>query len=263
MRTAFTLIELLVVIAIVALLVALLLPALSAARAVSQEAACLSNARQTAVAVLTYALDHDERVVPNRVHEPDNTVQAGRAIWWFGEEVGGLGGSGTPRRPLNKRASPLAPYFGGDILDGMACPTFPADDPRFFPKFSERSAHFGYNTFLAPLWHEGKPPRRLSDVPRPAGIVMFADAVHVDGFNYINGQEMFYEPHYLAHSVHPGWRTGFAHFRHRGTANLVMTDGHGRSWAVEDADEHRYDVIAGSVAANLEKAGATPSVYGR
>lgn len=58
-RRGFTLIELLVVVSIIALLIGLLLPALAGAKRAAVRAACLSNQRQMATAIVMYGDDFD------------------------------------------------------------------------------------------------------------------------------------------------------------------------------------------------------------
>ncbi len=252
---AFSLIELLVVISIIALLVGILLPVLGAVRGTARATVCMSNQRQTTTALHTYTHDHRGQFVPNmqRLTAPN------RALWWFGLEAGGPGSPTAMHRPMDTTKSPLAPYFGGDLVAQLHCPDFAHNDPRFFPKFVQSSAHFGYNESLAPLAYKKLPSKRLADARQPTRVFAFADAVHIDGLNKINGQNAFYEPHYVQHNKIPAWFTGFGHFRHRGNANTAMLDGH---VTARPQTQPTFDTPAGAPAANLDDTWGADSIYG-
>ncbi len=78
-RKAFTLIELLVVIAIIAILAAILFPVFAQAREAARKASCLSNQKQIGMAILMYAQDYEEGIVPWLA--PSNGTPASQRIW--------------------------------------------------------------------------------------------------------------------------------------------------------------------------------------
>ena len=63
-QSGFTLIELLVVIAIIAILAAILFPVFAQAREKARGISCVSNAKQIGTAVMMYAQDYDETIIP-------------------------------------------------------------------------------------------------------------------------------------------------------------------------------------------------------
>lgn len=250
---AFTLIELLVVVSIIALLMGVLLPVLGRARSAAKAAACLSNLRQTTTALLLYSQDHDGRLVTFSQATPATAGDPAGITWWFGFEAGGPAG-GT-NRPLDKSRSPLATYFGGDIQDGLACPAFPRNDPRFVAKFAVSSAHFGYNGGIVWPFPIGARPHRLADFVQPSAVFAFADAVHQDFGS------SFYEPHSLAYR-RPGKVAGTGHYRHANTtANLAHLDGHATA-QTPPPTETRWPTVANAPVANLDTTDGPGSIYG-
>lgn len=80
-RHGFTLIELLVVIAIIAILAAILFPVFAKAREKARQTSCLSNARQWATAVVEYAQDYDEVLVPSYSARPG--LSPAYSLWYM------------------------------------------------------------------------------------------------------------------------------------------------------------------------------------
>lgn len=75
----FTLIELLVVIAIIAILAAILFPVFAQARAQARKTQCLSNTRQSGMALMQYVQDYDE-MTPN-VYSAQTSVYELTDVW--------------------------------------------------------------------------------------------------------------------------------------------------------------------------------------
>ena len=127
-KQAFTLIELLVVIAIIAVLAALLVPALQNALERAREAACLSNLKQLALGMVSYAADHDDRLPESSFGGSwgptvwNYTVtQYGGSTYWHGHgklfEGDYIGDPGLAICP--SQAEPAGPGFltRGETLD--------------------------------------------------------------------------------------------------------------------------------------------------
>ncbi len=96
-KHGFTLVELLVVVSIIALLIALLLPALNQARAVAQQAVCLSNGRSIGLCFHMY--NNDQGKLPYAA-----LSESGKSIGWD-DLLNGYDGRNLSSDQINRSSS--------------------------------------------------------------------------------------------------------------------------------------------------------------
>ncbi|MBC7526260.1 MAG: prepilin-type N-terminal cleavage/methylation domain-containing protein [Chthonomonadaceae bacterium] len=223
-QKGFTLIELLVVIAIIAILAAILFPVFAQAREKARGISCLSNEKNIGTAMLMYAQDFDETIVPWLVRNSPGAVRKDRA--WTGllqpyiKNGGNFPANGIMKCPSYSEASLKK---GANSVDcdgpGGLDPYFPAEEQygNYGISFG-MSSPGGAGTQTSPLyWYPGSDAyagfaRAMSAVVRPAETAIVSD-----------GTTQF--------KIGVGWVTTFgceAAEAHQGGGNFVFLDGHAK-----------------------------------
>ncbi|MAX25728.1 MAG: hypothetical protein CMJ19_14615 [Phycisphaeraceae bacterium] len=156
-RLGFTLIELLVVISIISLLISILLPALAAARKSAQTLQCGTNQRQVFVAMVTYAQNHNDWIVPTYMQNGNSN-----RLWSVGLAI----------ETLNMTAGDFWPT--GQRPPGIfACPS--SDYLTTTSHYSD----WGRSTWISRIYHQDyqwHQELRHTDIKEPGKILATTDS---------------------------------------------------------------------------------------
>jgi prepilin-type N-terminal cleavage/methylation domain-containing protein/prepilin-type processing-associated H-X9-DG protein len=234
-RRAFTLVELLVVIGIIAVLISILLPTLGRARRAGQEVACMSNLRQLATAMHTYADAYKGNTMPI-VFTPGD--------YWHHLLAIQLGDKQYPSDPNNE--SRLMARL-------MRCPTLDSNPiANGFGTASQRwsygdgSGSYGINLWLLPkgAYAAQFPPTKsfakLSSVRQSSEVPIVADSIWVGSWPDNNDL--------VLPQIKTGWgqhQNGyfmgrFCIDRHRRAINTAFVDGHVSRMELQDLWKLRW-----------------------
>ena len=233
---AFTLIELLVVISIIALLIAILIPVLGRARELGQRTVCLSNLRQLTLAWVTYAEEHDSKIVSG--YAWSKIISSGVGIGMRRVE-GWLGGAFSlpeSRSAVieNPDKGALWPYIRD--IDVYRCPRGRSGHFATYSIVSAANGNAVEGTYLdlpggvnsVELTHFGKRVgrtvlrlTRLTDIISPGAAQR---AVFID-----NGQTI--GSSFFVHYLYPKWDWRCPPpIHHSDGVTLSMADGHVEYW---------------------------------
>lgn len=245
---AFTLIELLVVIAILGLLAAMVFPVFAQARAKARQTQDISNLRQIGVAVLLYAQDYDESVVPYRVRS-SSSVSSGplNNRYWFGRTA-----------PASAAPYNAPPYSEAPCPSSASCNVFfdPSDGLISPYTRSETIQNDPAAAGIAPAfatWRNGNrvpayavypvlfPDLNLTNAPaattlagldEPASTLLLVDAAFFDPISQQLVKAVFIQPPWSGTRDNGGVDSSLStssrvHGRHPGgRASILWADGH-------------------------------------
>ena len=194
MRKGFTLIELLVVIAIIAILAAILFPVFAKVREKARQTACLSNEKQIGLAIMQYAQDNDELLMPRYA----------MGVNWHVLCQPYVKSTGILQCPSNPRKGQL--------------------DSEGYLSVSY-SANTGSNRPFSDLNPNGGTPVTLAQLQSPAQIIGIVETTTRYTDFYVDYPTNWAQPT----PSDPTWHQGNLFAGHTGSANFLFLDGHAKS----------------------------------
>jgi len=232
---AFTLVELLVVIGIIAVLIGILLPVLGHARRAAQEVACMSNLRQLATAMQTYADAYKGNTMP---------VVFTQGEYWHHKLAIQLGDKAYPSDPNNE-----------DHLMArlMRCPTIDSNpistgwgtaSQRW--SYGDGNGSYGINLWLLPngAYSAQFPPSKsfpkLSSVRQSSDVPMVGDSIWVGSWPDNNDVVLSDTKNGWGYHQDGYFMGRFCIDRHRHAINMAFVDGHVSRVELQDLWKARW-----------------------
>ena len=237
-RVAFTLVELLVVIAIIAILISILLPVMGRARRAAHEVACMSNLRQLAITMQSYADTYKGNTMPI-VFTPGE--------YWHHKIAYHMGDRQYQTDPNNPNRL---------MYRLMRCPETDSNEPTGWGDaytrwtYGDGSGSYGVNLWLLPSgmyanqFPMTKAYGKLTTVKNASEVPMIGDSIWVGSWPE-NTDLVFPD---IKHGWGPhayGYFMGrFCIDRHRHAINMAYVDGSVRRVPLEDLWKQKWNKLS-------------------